>query len=131
MSPQPELTPENTDFWTGGAVGELRITFCTECALAIHPPQVVCPQCQSARIEARAVPGTGTVYTYTVNYQPRVPGMVTPFALAVVDIDGAPGVRITARVVGGDPEDVRIGQRMGVEFETAGDDIWIPVWRTV
>jgi uncharacterized OB-fold protein len=128
MAALPELTPENTPFWTGGSHGELRIAFCGDCEHAVHPPQVVCPRCASLQVEPRAVPGTGTVYSYTVNHQPWVPGMEVPFALAVVDLDGAPGVRVTARVIGGDPEQVRIGQRMRIDFEQAGD-VWLPLWR--
>ena len=128
MRPLPELTPENTRFWTGGEHGELRIAFCADCSRAIHPPQLVCPHCLSERVEPRAVAGTGTVYTFTVNYQPWLPDMAVPFALAVVDVDGAPGVRVTAQVVGADPESVRIDQRMRVAFEARGD-VWIPQWR--
>ena len=127
MRPLPELTPENTAFWTGGAGGKLMIAFCAECLHAIHPPQLICPKCWSEAIENKAVPGTGTVYSYTVNHQPWAPGMRVPFALAVVDLDGAPGVRVTAEVVGTDPELVTIGQRMCVKFEKM-EDIWFPQW---
>lgn len=127
MRPLPELTPENAAFWTGGANGKLVIAFCADCGHAIHPPQIICPTCWGETVENRAVPGTGTVYSYTVNHQPWEPGMVVPFALAVVDVDGAPGVRVTAEVVGVNPEDVAIGQRMQVRFHNI-DDVWFPQW---
>lgn len=127
MRPLPELTPENTSFWTGGAEGKLMIAFCSGCAHAIHPPQLVCPKCWSEAVEARAVSGTGIVYSYTVNHQPWAPGMQVPFALAVVDVDGAPGVRVTAEVVNAGPESVAIGQAMRVRFAQI-DDIWFPQW---
>jgi uncharacterized protein len=128
MPPLPELTPENTAFWTGGEHGELRIAFCADCERAIHPPQVVCPGCLSDRVEPRAVAGTGTVYAFTVNHQPWLPDMEVPFALAVVEVDGAPGVRVTARVIDTEPEAVRIGQRMQVAFSRL-EDVWLPEWR--
>jgi uncharacterized OB-fold protein len=53
--------------------------------------------------------------------------MTVPFALAVVDVDGAPGVRVTAEVVTADPEAVAIGQTMRVTFANI-DDIWFPQW---
>ena len=127
MRPLPELTPENTAFWTGGAQGELIIAFCGDCDHAIHPPQLVCPKCWSEAVEFKTVPGTGTVYTYTVNYQQWMPDMPVPFALAVVDLDGAPGVRVTAEVVNTDPETVRIGQPVRVTFANV-DDVWFPQW---
>ncbi len=127
MRPLPELTAENTAFWSGGEAGKLMIAFCDDCSAAIHPPQVVCPKCLSENVKARAVAGTGTVYTYTVNHQPWMPGMVVPFALAVVDVDGAPGVRVTGEVVGTSSDAVTIGQKMRVRF-LALDDVWVPQW---
>jgi len=127
MRPLPELTPENTAFWTGGAEGKLMIAFCSDCSHAIHPPQLICPKCWNDKVDTRAVPGTGTVYTFTVNHQPWMPDMPVPFALAVVDLDGAPGVRVTAEVVNADPESIVIGQTMKVGFLNI-DDIWFPQW---
>jgi len=128
MPALPELTPENAAFWTGGERGELYIAFCADCQHATHPPQVICPACLSDRVEPRAVAGTGTVYAFTVNHQPWLPDMEVPFALAVVDVDGAPGVRVTARVIDAEPEAVRIGQRMQVAFSRL-EDVWLPEWR--
>ncbi|MDP3674953.1 MAG: OB-fold domain-containing protein [Novosphingobium sp.] len=128
MRPLPELTDENHAFWTGGERGELMIAFCKDCAAAIHPPQLVCPRCLGESVTPRPVTGTGAVYTFTVNHQPWHPDMAVPFALAVVDIDGAPGVRVTAQVIDADPEAVRIGQRMEIAFEQS-DDVWLPLWR--
>lgn len=130
MRPLPELTTESTAFWTGGADGKLMIAFCNDCAGAIHPPQVVCPKCLSENVSSRAVAGTGTVYTFTVNHQPWMPGMAVPFALAVVDVDGAPGVRVTGEVVGTSPDAVAIGQKMRVGFLPL-DDVWVPQWEPV
>ena len=103
------------------------IAFCGDCDVAIHPPQLVCPVCLSHQIASRAVVGTGTIYTFTINHQPWFPDMKVPFAIAVVDIDGAPGVRVTAPVACYDPSTVQIGQRVTIGFEQSGD-VWLPVW---
>lgn len=130
MLPLPELTRENTPFWTAGERGELVIVFCDDCTHAIHPPQLLCPACQSRNVGPRAMPGTGKIYTFTVNHQPWIPGMDVPFVLAVVDVDGAPGVRVTARLAGCDPEDVRIEQGVRIGFAQSGD-VWLPHWHLV
>jgi len=130
MRPLPALTPESTAFWTGGERGELMICFCNACNHAIHPPQLVCSACLSLDVAPRAVPGSGTVYSHTLNYQQWHPQMTVPFSLAVVDVDGAPGVRVTAEVVGVDPETVVIGQRMTVNFLNI-EDVWFPQWRPI
>jgi uncharacterized OB-fold protein len=128
LSTLPELTSENTAFWTGGARGELMIAFCDDCTAAIHPPQVICPVCMSRGVTPRAVAGTGTVYTFTVNHQQWLPDMKVPFAIAVVDVDGAAGVRVTAPVDCSNPAVVNIGQRMTIAFDRR-EDVWLPQWR--
>lgn len=126
----PELTPENTPFWTGGEKGELRIAHCDACDHAIHPPELVCPVCLSRTVTPRASAGTGTIVSWTVNRQPWAPDMLVPFALAIVELDGEPGVRITARVVDCDIDALAIGDRVAVTFEEEGG-IWFPLFRPI
>lgn len=127
MRPLPEITAENRSFWIGGERSELMIAFCSDCAAAIHPPQLLCPQCQSCDVETRAVPGSGTIFTFTINHQPWLPEMEVPFGIAVVDVDGAPGVRVTAMVNCDTPEALTIGQRVEIGFQQV-DTVWIPHW---
>lgn len=127
LRPLPAITAENRSFWTGGSRSELMIAFCTDCAVAIHPPQLICPKCQSSNVEARAVSGLGKIYTFTVNHQPWLPDMEVPFAIAVVEADDAPGVRVTAQVKGSDVSEIEIGQTVRIGFQESGD-VWIPHW---
>jgi len=126
----PEITQENEAFWTGGARGELMITRCDDCGHSIHPPEVICPLCLSLSVHARPATGTGTVIARTINRQQWAPEMKVPFALAIVELDGEPGVRITAPVVECDPEAVAIGDRLQVVFEQTGD-LWFPKFRPI
>lgn len=128
MRPLPDLTPENTPFWTGGARGELMITHCDDCDHAIHPPQLICPKCLSRKITPRAAKGTGVIYSYTVNHQPWMPHLKVPLVLAIADLDGEPGVRLTAELVDVDPDTVAIGQPVRVSF-VEDRDCWIPQFR--
>ncbi len=60
-----------------------------------------------------------------VGYQDEI-----PYVVALVDIDDAPGVRLPARLVGVEPEDVKIGMTVAVEFvDLPGGDYRIPVFR--
>ncbi|MDO7842319.1 Zn-ribbon domain-containing OB-fold protein [Sphingomonas immobilis] len=126
----PELTPENTPFWTGGERGELMIAHCDACDHAIHPPELICPVCLSRSVTPRAAAGTGVIHSYTVNYQPWLPNLQVPYALAVVDLDGEPGVRLTAQMQGIDPESVAIGQKVRVAFVQV-EDVWIPEFHRI
>ena len=126
----PELTPENTAFWTGGERGELMIAHCDACDHAIHPPELVCPVCLSRSVTPRAAAGTGVVHSYTVNHQAWLPGLKVPYVLAVVDLDGESGVRLTAELIDIDPDSVAIDQRVAIDFLQA-EDVWIPQFRRI
>ncbi|AYJ85110.1 DNA-binding protein (plasmid) [Sphingomonas paeninsulae] len=121
----PELTPENTPFWAGGERGELMIVHCDACDHAIHPPELICPVCLSRNVTPRAASGTGIIHSYTVNHQAWLPNLPVPYVLAVVDLDGEPGVRLTAELLDVEPDSVGIGQKVKVSFLPV-EDVWIP-----
>ena len=126
----PEVTAENAAFWTGGADGRLMIAACAECDRRIHPPQLVCPNCLSDRIEPRAASGCGTIASYTINHQAWMPGLDVPYALAIVALDDQPGVRITAQVRDVALDAIHIGLAVRVGFEPR-DDVHIPYFTPV
>ncbi|WP_099024418.1 Zn-ribbon domain-containing OB-fold protein [Mycolicibacterium palauense] len=59
--------------------------------------------------ELVALPRTGSVYTAVSVHLP-VPGLRTPYALAIVELDGV-DVRALVKVTGADPDSVDIGDR--------------------
>jgi len=126
----PRLDAENRFFWTGGADGKLRFLRCQECETFIHPPRPVCRKCLSENVAPQTVPGTGSVDTFTINYQEWRPGLATPYAIARVAIDGAPGVYLTTNIVGCDDETVEIGDRVRAKFEKHGE-IYLPLFEKI
>lgn len=126
----PKLDADNRAFWTGGAEGKLLLTRCQDCKTFIHPPRPVCRNCMSENVAPEAVAGTGTVYSYTVNYQKWAPAMEVPFVIARVAIDGAPGVLLTTNIVGCPVDSVDIGDSVRVKFEQQGD-VHIPLFEKV
>jgi len=125
--PVPRLTEENRFFWTSGADGLLRFMHCNDCQAITHPPQPLCRHCLSENVAPRAVPGTGEVYSFTVNYQKWMPALDVPYVIARVAIDGAPGVLLTTNIVGCPVESVDIGDRVRVTFEQQGE-IYYPLF---
>jgi uncharacterized OB-fold protein len=128
--PLPRLTPENRDFWTGGADGELRILRCDACETFIHPPRPICRHCLCEALTPVAVTGTGTIDTFTVNHQAWYPGLEVPFVIARVALDDAPGVYLTTNIVGSPVDAVGIGDRVRVTFEQQ-DDVWLPLFERI
>jgi uncharacterized protein len=108
-------------FWTGGADGRLHITRCTRCGLWVSRPAEDCPDCGGA-VEARPVSGRGTVFTYTVNYQPFNPAVPLPYVIAIVELGEGPGLRIATNIVECEPDSVHVGLAVEVRFERHNTD---------
>jgi uncharacterized OB-fold protein len=89
----------------------------------------VCPACYGKDLGVAAASGLATVVTFTLNHQPWVPSPDHPYAIAIVELDEQPGLRLMTNLVGCAAEDVHIGMRVRVVFEEHGDgDVWIPLF---
>ena len=128
--PRPSLDDDNRAFWTGGEQGELRMMHCPDCGQFTHPPRQICRHCLSENITPKAVVGTGRIDTFTINYQPWMPGLEVPFVIARVALDGVPGVVLTTNIVNCAPEAVQFDDRVQVLFEEQ-DGIWFPLFEKV
>ena len=125
--PRPKLDAVNTPFWTGGAEGELRIVHCGDCGEWTHPPLPLCRHCQSENVAAKAVSGAGAIETCSINYQAWMPGLETPYVIARVRLDDAPGVFLTTNIVNCPVESVSFDDRVRVVFEEQ-DGIFYPLF---
>jgi len=126
----PKLNQHNRAFWTAGGDGQLLITRCTGCGLWIHPPAADCPACGGALV-AQPVSGHGTVFTFTVNYQPFNPAVPIPYVIAVVELAEQADLRIAANIVGCEPDAVHIGLPVEVHFErhdVDNDSVFVPLF---
>jgi acetyl-CoA acetyltransferase/uncharacterized OB-fold protein len=121
----PVVTDWNRFYWTSGSDGQLRFQLCASCKALQHPPTPLCRYCGADRLEVSEVGGRGVVVSYTTNYQQWSADSPIPYTVAVVAIDEDPRVRVTATIVGCDPEQVNIGMRVRVVFEQT-EDVWLP-----
>ena len=128
FQPLPEITDDTEAFWTGGADGVLRIHRCNACSTWFHPPSPVCPECLAPDVGPAATSGRGRVQGFTVNVQPWAPDMEVPYVLAVVALDDAPGVQLTTRLVGVEPDAVRTGLDVEVSFLHV-EDVYLPLFQ--
>jgi len=126
--PRPKLDDDNRAFWTGGEEEKLNIMLCGDCGEFTHPPRLICRHCQSENMAPKAVAGTGSIDTYTVNYQPWMPGLEVPYVIARIRLDGVPGVYLISNIVGCPVEDVAFDMPVEVVFEEQ-DGIHFPLFR--
>lgn len=128
--PQPAPDPDTQPFWHATAEGKLMMCRCTECGWWHQPPLERCRRCAAAT-HFEPVSGHGTIITFIVQRQPAVVGYFdqVPYAVALVDLDEQPGLRLPGRVVGIDPDDVAIDMRVAARIEPLpGGEFRVPVW---
>lgn len=132
--PQPILPEPNTQhYWEGVKAGELRYQTCNDCKSVVFTPRMHCTHCGSGNLAWNVSKGEGTVYTYSVIVQNRVPAFIELGAYSIAYIDLDEGFRMMSCVVAQDPmKDIHIGQRVKVEFEKQdGGEYPIPVFRAI
>lgn len=128
--PLPARSPRSDPYWSSGADDVLRLQRCRACRRYHHPPGPVCPYCLGPELEWSPVSGLGSIYTFTLNHQPWYPGWLTPYVVAIVQLEEQDDLRLTTNIVGCAPGDVRIGQRVRVRFERR-EDVWLPLFEPV
>lgn len=121
--PEPDTEP----FWRATREHRLVYPVCRACGGVVFYPRRHCTHCLSDDLEWRTSAGWGTVYTFTVIRQHGHPWFRSriPYVVAFVDLDE--GFRLMTHVVGTDPEQVRVGQRVRLAWEDAGE-VALPVF---
>jgi len=122
----PASTEETAPFWAAAAEGRLVVERCTACGAESHPPRGMCRSCRCRDLAWVEVTGEGVVYSYTVNHQRWLPDLEVPYAVVLVEFPDHPGVRITGRLRGVEPDAVHIGMRVAVGFEPGPGGVAIP-----
>lgn len=126
--PPPELFKLSVNawtapFWEAARRHQLVAACCADCGRFRMPPTPFCPHCQSQRLEWPVLPGTGTLYSYTVVERAILPGMDAhlPYVPAVVSLDGAQDARLITNLVDLAIEDIRIGMALRVVWDAQPD----------
>lgn len=133
--PQPHFPEADTKhYWEGVKAGELRYQTCDACSKVNFTPTAHCQSCGSNALSWHVSKGEGSVYTYSVVRQNRIPGFVELGAYAVAYVDLDEGFRMLTNVVGtaNPTTDISIGQRVRVEYEQQDSGEYpIPVFRPI
>jgi uncharacterized OB-fold protein len=122
------VDPTTEPFWQAARERRLVAPRCADCGRFRMPPTPFCPHCQSTAVDWPELSGRATVYTYTVvNGYPGLPDIT--LVPVVVSLPDAPGVRLVSNVIDVDPEQVRIGAELMVDFHPVSDGWLLPVFR--
>lgn len=109
--------------WDPEGGGHLLGSRCEHCGIAFFPPRSVCSVCfRQDGVRPVELSKKGILYTHSTVYQSQT-GFATPYTIGYVDLPE--GVRVFARIVDGNPDDLRTGMAMGLTFgslhEPAGE----------
>jgi alkylation response protein AidB-like acyl-CoA dehydrogenase len=120
--PRPAQSHDNAFFWEGVAAGELRIQRCNALRGAAPSAGPDVSALPVARVGHRALEGPRSrVQLRDRAHHPPVPPFAYPNAIALIELDE--GTRIVSNLVGIDPADIAIGQRVRVEFTKVDDQL--------
>jgi uncharacterized protein len=122
-------------FWDAASEDRLVGARCTTCGTFRIPPAPFCFECQAQEIEWVPLPGTGTIYTFTIVRHPLHPdlGPACPYVSGVVELDGTQGAgaRMVVNIVDCDPEAVSIGDRVEIVWEHFDSGMATPRFRPI
>jgi uncharacterized OB-fold protein len=109
-------------FWRSTS-GKLLVQRCNNCAETYHYPRPFCPFCSSTEVSWIETAGTGHVYSCSY-----VPNKGAGYVIAFVTLDEGP--TLLTNITGIGAEQVTIGARVAVDFETR-DSVEVPVFKVV
>ncbi|MBD5802708.1 hypothetical protein AZOA_21380 [Azoarcus sp. Aa7] len=128
--PKPGMSDDTRFFWEGAAAGKLLIQRCKCCGTLRHPPGPVCTKCHSFEWDTVESAGQGSIYSFVVMHYPEVPPFDYPNPVGLIELDE--GVRLIAGLVGVKRNEIAIGQRVQVEFQSFDDgELTLPLFRPV
>jgi len=127
--PLPGISDDTRFFWDGCEAGKLLIQRCSDCQTLRHPAAPVCIKCHSFAWDTVEASGKAELYSFVVMHYPEVPPFDYPNPIGLIELDE--GVRLIAGLVGVEPDQLQIGQRLQVEFQRFDDRLTLPQFRPV
>ncbi|HEY8450436.1 MAG TPA: Zn-ribbon domain-containing OB-fold protein [Bacillota bacterium] len=127
--PLPEPTPETRPYWEAAREGRLLVQRCNACGHRQFYPRRICTRCLSEDLGWIEASGRGTIYTFTVTHRAAGPAFepLVPYVCAIIELEE--GVRMLSNIIDCDPAQLRIGQRVQVDFLQLSPEIALPVFR--
>jgi len=132
---QPSTDDLSRPFWEASVEGRLVAPRCTNCGTFRLPAPPICFVCQHRDVEWVELPGTGTVYSFTVVRHPlaKMLNESVPYAAGIIELDGTQGAgaRMIANIIECDVEGLRIGDRVEIVWEHVNDEMAVFRFRPI
>jgi uncharacterized OB-fold protein len=127
------LTPNEwtQPFWDAAATHRLVVPCCTSCSTFRFPPGPFCWRCRAQAVEWVEHDGRGEIYSFTVVRHAVIPDVrdALPVIAAVVELPGTNECRVVGNVVDCEPDDVKIGAPVTLDWYDVREGTSVPVFR--
>lgn len=129
-APKENAYVDARPFWEGVRARKLVLQFCKDSGKFQHYPRPVSIYTGSRNLGWREVSGRGAIYACSVV---RIPGPGVegrlPLSIAIVELEE--GVRIITNILERKPENVKIGQRVALAWDTLDGGVPYPAFKVV
>ena len=99
---------------------------CSECGTVLLPPKPMCTNCLSTNLEWLEINGEGKLLSYTIiHIAPEQFQELAPYIVGIVELDNGPRLPGMVREV--NPEAIKIGMNLKIDFESLVSSQW-PTW---
>lgn len=117
--PVPEADGLSAPFWKGLREGRVMVQHCKECGTWQHGPEWICHRCHAFDPPFEAVAPRARIYSWERVWHPVHPCLNGhgPYLVVVVELDGAPGVRMLGNLLGDPTAEVVVGAEVEGVFE--------------
>ena len=126
--PRENVYVDTRPFWEGVEQGKLVLQYCTEAKKFQHYPKPVSIFTGRRTLEWREVSGKGSIYAFTVVRIPG-PGLEGRLPLCVATVELDEGVRMIANIVDCAPEQLSIGARVTLAWDTLAEGKRYPAFK--
>ena len=125
----PEPNEASRPFFDGIKERKLKLQVCSNCKTWHYPVVRVCSHCGSNDIEWSNTKGTGVVYSHSRLQRVMHPRHEDRLPLVVAQIDIDEGLRLFTNLIGSDPQLIKSGDPVELDFEELPDGDLLPVFR--
>ena len=111
--------------WRAALDHRLVVARCAACRTDRVPPTPFCGQCGDDNIEWVELTGEATLHSFTIVRHPADAALASyvPYVVAVVDLDGSSEARLVTNIVGCDPSQIAIGDRLEVFWHEVSAEV--------
>ena len=127
LSPSPSTLP----FWEATAEHRLVLPRCTSCGTYRFPPSPFCWYCRAQAVEWIEHDGDAEIYSFTVIRHAVIPAVkaTLPLIAAVIALPNTDGCRLVANVIDAEPDAIRIGLPVTLDWYDVREGTTVPVFR--